>query len=202
MAPTKTRNKSKQEIEKIVNNLIKAIKKAADGQKDKDVCEVKVEVSQIGHGARPFGNYLPNDYIDFEIKVVGEYNHTEYKESGLGKYDINDIANGLKNVKGYEIENADLYFSYGNFTPDMVFPSYFRKFKKPCKEFNQLTKLVAKKYGIELKVTTLKIYDKYMAYDSNACQKEIDYIKSFGKKPTMCAVTNDRYGSELMVSLK
>ena len=37
--------------------------------KDGDIREVTIEVSLIGHGARPFGNYLPNDYRDVTIRV-------------------------------------------------------------------------------------------------------------------------------------
>ena len=201
VAPKKLKTKTRDENLTISGDIIKAIKKSIREQKIEGVnkvLEVKVEVFQVGHGARPFGTHFPNDYIDFTIRTDG------YKVEGLGLYDLSTIGNLIKKALSdkVSIEMGDLFFSYGNFTPDMEFPTWFRVFTKPCKEFVQLAKLVKGKYGIELKVDTLyrnatngKIF---IAYYPQLCSREIDLIKSYGRTKTTCEIINDN-GTELYI---
>ena len=115
-------------ITQIANEVINEVKKDLKGQ-DENVCETHVEVCIIGHGARPFGNYFPNDYCDVTIKVG------KTKWEGLDKYDVSTLKYELeKHTKDFDgIETQDVFFTYGNFTPDVdAFPCVFRKFGKPC----------------------------------------------------------------------
>ena len=201
MAPTKYSNATKEELDKIVKDIIKAIKATTKEQwNDKDVTEVNVDVIQVGHGMRPFGNHYPNDYIDFSISVVGDYGKSVYKADGLGRSDIDKIAVRLNNdAKGYEVEDGDLFFSFGKFIPDMIFPHCFRKFKTPCNEFKKLVKLVEKKYGMEITPLTLREDGRFIAYDSFTCSGYIELIKSFGRKKTTCEVVKNKYGTSLEI---
>lgn len=203
MAPTKYSTKTKEEIKDIVKNLIKAINKSTKEQSGKDASEVKVEVVQVGHGFRPFGDHAEGSYIDFSVMIKGEYNVPIYKAEGLGRQDLNKVADQLRtDVKGYDVEDGDLFFTYGNFTPDMTFPTYFRKFKRPCKEYNALKSLLKRKCGMELKMADLRIGHTFTAYNPTICNEYITLIKSYGRKDVECKVTKERYGTELSVALK
>lgn len=203
VAPKKLSTKTRQENAVIANCIVKTIRAIAKKQKEEklNVVEVKVEVNMMGHGLRPFGTHFPNDFIDFSISV----NNGAYKADGLGSNDIALIGAALRIMLGdkFDIEYADLYFSYGNFTPDMVFPTYFRKFGTPCKEFKQLAKLVKSKCDIELKPSSLKIGSAtWTAYCPNACEEYISEIKSYGRKQIICAIEKTRYGTDLVITLK
>lgn len=203
MAPTKYSTKTNEEIKKIVNDLIKAIRKFTKEQSANDASEVKVEVVQVGHGFRPFGDHAEGSYIDFTIQIKDEYNVPTFKAEGLGRQDLNKVADHLRNdVKGYDVEEGDLFFSYGNFTPDMTFPTYFRKFKRPCKEYNALKSLLKRKCGMELKMSDLRIGHTFTAYNPTMCNEYIALIKSYGRKDIECMVSRERYGTELSVALK
>ena len=203
MAPTKYSTKTNEEIKKIVNDLIKAIRKSTKEQSANDASEVKVEVVQIGHGIRPFGNHTEGSYIDFTIEIKDVYNVPTFKVEGLGRQDLNKVADHLRtDAKGYDVEEGDLFFYYGNFTPDMTFPTYFRKFKRPCKEYNALKSLLKRKCGMELKMADLRIGHTFTAYNPIMCNEYITLIKSYGRKPVECMVSRERYGTELSVTSK
>lgn len=203
MAPTKYSTKTNEEIKKIVNDLIKAIRKSTKEQSANDASEVKVEVFQVGHGFRPFGNHSEGSYIDFTIEIKDVYNVPTFKVEGLGRQDLNKVADHLRtDVKGYDVEEGDLFFSYGNFTPDMTFPTYFRKFKRPCKEYNALKSLLKRKCGMELKMADLRIGHTFTAYNPTTCNEYITLIKSYGRKPIECMVSRERYGTELSITSK
>lgn len=199
MAAPFKRTRTKK-INEIAAEVIAAVKKELKGKKD-NVNEVKVEVCLYGHGARPFGSYLPNDYRDVTIKV-GK-NHWD----GLDDYDVNMLKYSLEKFVGEfdEVATDGIFFSYGNFTADVEnFPTTFRMFGKPCKEFKTLAKLVEKKYGISLKVTDLynvRLFGKsgrygesgervYAAFNETMCSAFINEIKSFGRKKTKATITN------------
>lgn len=132
VTPRKLYTKSREDKKKIVTDIIKTIKKETSRKKKEgDVTEVKVEVWEIGHGQRPFGTHFPNDYIDFSVAVKGDYNTNVVKFEGLGKGDLAEIGKGIRETmpKTIEVEDKDIFFGYGNFTPDMSFPTYFRTFK-------------------------------------------------------------------------
>lgn len=203
MAPTKYSTKTNEEIKKIVNDLIKAIRKSTKEQSANDASEVKVEVLQMGHGFRPFGDHGEGSYIDFTIQINGEYNVPAFKVDGLGRQDLNKVADHLrKDVKGYDIEEGDLFFSYGNFTPDMTFPTYFRKFKRPCKEYNTLKSLLKRKCGMELNMADLRIGHTFTAYNPYTCNEYINLVKSFGRKNVECRIVKEIYGTELSITSK
>ena len=84
---------------------------------------------------------------------------------------------------------------------DITYPKFIRKMGRPCKEFKELQKLVQKKYGIDLKLTTLYEadlsgkkgwYDEderlYTAYNPEECIKLIERIKAYGRKRTKCQI--------------
>lgn len=203
MAPTKYSTKTNEEIKKIVNDLIKAIGKTTKEQSANDASEVKVEVFQIGHGIRPFGNHTEGSYIDFSVMVENECDVSTFRVDGLGRQDLNKVADHLRNdVKGYDVEDGNLFFNCGNFTPDMTFPTYFRKFKKPCKEYNALKSLLKRKCGMELKLSDLRIGHTFTAYNPTTCNEYITLIKSYGRKPIECMVSSERYGTELSITSK
>lgn len=200
-APFKKSNSKK--ISEIAKEVISAVKKTLSAM-DENVNEVKVEVCLLGHGARPFGSYLPNDYRDITIKVGKD--HWE----GLDDFDVSRLKYELdKYVKDFDnVSTEGIYLSFGNFTPDVDnFPTTFMKFGKPCKEFKELSKLVSKKFGITLKVDdlyTVRLFGKsgrygesgkrnYVAYSGNTCTKLIAEIKSFGRKKTTAkmVITDD-----------
>ena len=194
MAPTKYSTKTNEEIKKIVNDLIKAIRKSTKEQSANDASEVKVEVFQIGHGIRPFGNHTEGSYIDFTIEIKDVYNVPTFKVEGLGRQDLNKVADHLRtDVKGYDVEDGDLFFYYGNFTPDMTLP---------CKEYNALKSLLKRKCGMELKMADLRIGHTFTAYNPYTCNEYITLIKSYGRKPIECMVSRERYGTELSVTSK
>lgn len=203
MAPTKYSTKTNEEIKDIVKNLIKEIGKLTKEQSANDASEVKVEVVQVGHGIRPFGNHTEGSYIDFSVMIKDVYNVPTFKAEGLGRQDLNKVADHLRtDVKGYDVEDGDLFFYYGNFTPDMTFPTYFRKFKKPCKEYNALKSLLKRKCGMELKMADLRIGHTFTAYNPTMCNEYIALIKSYGRKPIECMVSRERYGTELSITSK
>ena len=189
-----------KEINKIAEEVITAVKKELKNKKE-DINEVKVDVCLYGHGARPFGSYLPNDYRDVTIKVGT--NHWD----GLDNHDVSALKNELnKFVSEFdEVVTDGIFFSYGNFTADVEkFPTTFRMFGKPCKEFKTLSKLVEKKYGINLKLTDIynvRLFGKsgrydesgervYVAFNDTMCNELINEIKSFGRKKTKTTITN------------
>lgn len=191
MAAPFKRTRVKQ-ISEIAAEVIAAIKKELKA-KSGNVKEVDVEVYVYGHGARPFGSYLPNDYRDVTIRV-GK-NHWD----GLDNYDVPVLKHELeKYVKEFDNVVRDGVF----FSED--FPKTFRMFGKPCKEFKQLAKLVEKKYGIVLKVDDLynvRLFGKsgrygesgereYAAFSETLCLFYINEIKSFGRKKTKATITN------------
>lgn len=168
-----------------------------------NIKEVQVEVHLIGHGARPFGDYFPNDYRDIKIKV----GKTEW--CGLDVTDVARLQPLLTSAMEHfdNVETKDIFFSYGNFTPDVAaFPATFRMLGTPCKSFKELAKIVEKKYHFTIKPTDLYnvglfgksgLYNEsgarsYTAFDERKCNRLIKNIKSFGRKRTTCAiVTND-----------
>lgn len=189
-----------KKINEIAEEVISAVKKELKGKKE-NVNEAKVEVCLYGHGARPFGSYLPNDYRDVTIKVGN--NHWD----GLDNYDVSTLKNELNKFVGEfdEVVTDGVFFSYGNFTADVEkFPTTFRMFGKPCKEFKALAKLVEKKYGINLKLSDLynvRLFGKsgrydesgerdYVAFNETMCNAIINEIKSFGRKRTKATITN------------
>ena len=199
MAAPFKRTRTKK-ISEIAAEVVAAIKKEMK-TKSGNVKEVEVEVCLYGHGARPFGSYLPNDYRDVSIKV-GK-NHWD----GLDNYDVSALKYELnKHVKEFDnVATEGVFFSYGNFTADVEdFPKTFRMFGKPCKEFKTLAKLVEKKYGITLKVDDLynvRLFGKsgrygesgereYAAFSESLCLSYINEIKSFGRKKTKATITN------------
>lgn len=199
MAAPFKRSRTKK-ISEIASEVIAAVKKDLNSQNE-NVCETKVEVCLMGHGARPFGNYFPNDYRDVTIKVG------KSKWEGLDNLDVNALKYELKKyTKEFDgVETDGIFFSYGNFSADVDdFPTTFRKFGKPCKEFKQLAKLVEKKFGVALKLTDLysvRLFGKsgrydesgertYVAFNPNKCLENIDLIKSFGRKRTKMAIEN------------
>lgn len=148
VAPRKLYTKSREDKKKIVTDIIKTIKKETSRKKKEgDVTEVKVEVWEIGHGKRPFGTHFPNDYIDFSVAVKGDYNTNVVKFEGIGKGDLAEIGKGIRETmpKTIEIEDKDLFLGYGNFTPDLSFPTYFRTFrtKKARKAWMEMRGLTA-----------------------------------------------------------
>ena len=198
--PAPFKRTTSKTMSEIASEVISAVKNALKS-KNEDINEVKVEVCLYGHGARPFGSYLPTDYRDITIKVGKE------SWSGLTDIDVYRLKRELeKYVKDFDnVATDDLFFSYGNFTPDVEsFPTTFRKFGKPCKEFNQLAKLVEKKYGIVLKVDDLysvRLFGKsgrygesgerdYAAFNESVCNAYINEIKSFGRKRTKAVITD------------
>lgn len=202
VAPRKLRVCSRTQINDIVKDTIKAIRKSAKTQKGADMIEVKLCVDEVGHGGRPFGDHYPNDYIDFQLSIGNDF-----RVMGLGKYDLSDIANELKKqIKGFDVEDDELFFGFGNFTPDMEFPTWFRKFGKPCEEFKELKKLVKKKYGVALEKDTL--YKRtscndatfFVAYYPSMCDEYINQIKWMGK--STCKVDTWNMGRECVLTIK
>ena len=199
MAAPFKRTRTKK-ISEIAVEIIAAINKELKN-KSGNTKEVKVEVCLYGHGARPFGQHFPNDYRDISIKV-GK-NHWD----GLDNYDVYTLKCELqKHTNNFDnVVTEGIYFGYGNFTADVEdFPTTFRNFGKPCKEFKQLTKLVEKKYGITLKVDDLynvRLFGKsgryeesgereYAAFSETLCLEYINRIKSFGRKRTKATIEN------------
>jgi hypothetical protein len=190
-----------KEIDVIVKEIIASIRKEMRSQHG-NIKEVKVDVCLYGHGARPFGNYLPTDYRDVSIKVGSkEWNGLDNRDVFSLKYKLEDYTKEFDNVG-----TNDIFFSYGNFTPDVDdFPTTFRMFGKPCKEFKELAKLVNKKYGIILKIDdvyNVRLFGKgnqygesgereYAAFNETICAEYINKIKSFGRKKTIAKIGNN-----------
>jgi len=186
-APIKTKGTCEPQVsEKIYNAVVSAI-----ARRDEGVSSVKVDVNLVGHGLRPFGDYGQGAYIDFSVSVEGK------KFDGLGRVELAETARKLNGIKSasVDVESKGLYFSYGNFAPDMEFPSVFRTFGKPCKQFKELQKLAARK-GLTIDVKDLYkvrlfgkrgVYDEsgerdYTAYNPRRCESIISGIKAWGRK--------------------
>ena len=187
-------------LDEIAAQVIAEIRKQLQAQNE-NVKEVKVDVCLYGHGARPFGSYLPNDYRDVMIKVGNAH------WDGLDNYDVLTLKTLLdRSVKDFDnVERDDIFFGYGSFSADVEnFPTTFRMLGKPCKAFNKLAKLVERKYGVSLKPTELynvRLFGKsgrygesgereYVAFNESECNELIDFIKSFGRKRTTFAILN------------
>lgn len=200
-APFKRTNTLKPS--ELASQILAEVSKQLEGQ-TKNVKEVQVEVLLIGHGARPFGNYLPNDYRDINIRVGSAV------WCGLDDMDVARLKILLTSAMEHfdDVETKDIFFSYGNFTPDVdAFPTTFRMLGKPCKPFKELAKIVERKYGITIKPTDLyevRLFGKsgrydesgarsYTAFDESKCNRLIESIKSFGRKRTTCAIVNNDY---------
>lgn len=177
--------------DKNVKQIISAIKKAL--KQDCNVPQVKIEVENTS-----LNGYTCDIFI-------GEQ---EWRE--LGGSTMTALKNAIKEIKGISVvEDKDIYFGrcMWDSSPSIAkFPTLICKFGKPCKEFNQLAKLVLKKYGINLGIKDLysvHLFGKCgrysesgsrnynIAYNSATCQRYIDYIKSFGRKKTTCKIVAD-----------
>ena len=197
MAPTKYSTKTNEEIKKIVNDLIKAIRKSTKEQSANDASEVKVEVFQIGHGIRPFGNHTEGSYIDFTIEIKDVYNVPTFKVEGLGRQDLNKVADHLRtDVKGYDVEDGDLFFYYGNFTPDMTLGVLMDARSGDNINLHGSGHMLATYYNKG------RIGHTFTAYNPYTCNEYITLIKSYGRKPIECMVSRERYGTELSVTSK
>ena len=166
------------------------------------IAEANVEVSLMGHGDRPCGSSpSKGDYRDVTVAVG------DTKWSGLGLADMYRLKGELAKYSHLfdNVATKDLYFSYGNFTPDVEgFPVAFRKFSEPCDEFKELSKLVMERYGMKLKVDDLyevSLFGKsgrygesgerrYTAFDKLECRRCINEIKSYGNRKTVAAIRN------------
>ena len=189
-AKTKISTKSITERKNISNEIFQAIVKMRENVlKDEGVSTFPIKTATCGHGIRPFGDSHPNDYIDFAIAFQGQ------KWSGLGSCDVAAIAKYLTakcDENGYEWETECLGFA------DCDFPTKIISFGKPCKEFNQLTKLVATKTKNTLQLKPKDLYSvrlfgkrstygesgqrMYYAYMPTQCNRLISEIKTYGRK--------------------
>lgn len=187
MTTKKTNIKSDGQRERVAKQIVAHIKKMLKEQ-DCNVPTVKIKVW----------------YTNTKTCVI-EIGDTEW--TNLSMYSTEYIGKQIKTIKDCTFDCDD--FRFGNCCWDCVsvakFPTTIMKFGKPCKEFNQLVKLVTKKYGINLKVSDLyvvRLFGKsgyygeygsrrYIAYSPSKCQQYIDLIKSFGRKKTACKIVKD-----------
>ena len=195
-APFSDKHHKSDEITAMVNEMIAELNRQADEWNGNGLLKMSLDLSVVGHGIRPFGQYEKNDYRDFAIKIGKK----EWK--GLTRLDIQSIGQSIRKVKGFEIISKDHYIGFGQLAPDFQYPTDFIKYGEPCKEFKELAKLVEKKYGIELKLQDLylvrmsgtikdqEVGDRtYIAYAPYRCKQLIEKIKSFGRKHTTCEIT-------------
>lgn len=191
----------KRPVSEIAREIADALVKSVASKKG-NVVEANVEVSLMGHGDRPFGSSpSKGDYRDVTVAVG------DTKWSGLGLADMYRLKGELAKYAHLfdNVATKDLYFSYGNFTPDVEgFPVAFRKFGEPCDEFKELSKLVMERYGMKLKVDDLyevSLFGKsgrygesgerrYTAFDKFECKRCINEIKSYGNRKTVAAIRN------------
>lgn len=192
-APFSTKSHTTAEIEKISNEIKDTIKNI---QWDENgVLKVELRIDVCGHGVRPFGDYANGAYRDFSISIGRK------EWNGLTKSDLMTIGKSIKNIDGFEVESKDIYVEYGKMIPDFSYPTYYRKYGNACNEWDELCKLVSKKYGIKLNVKDLylvrmsgTIKDQevgertYIAYSPYRCNQLIEKIKSFGRKHTTCDI--------------
>ena len=187
--------------------------------------KVKQIVSAIKKALKEQTCNVPQVRIKFEKTSLN--GHTCDVEIGdnfweeLSRTQMATLKDEIKNIKGLVVVESDNIFlgrTYWDASPDITnFPTLVCVFSKPCKEFNQLAKLVAKKYGINLQITDLYSvrlfgksgrYDEYgnrnynAAYNSALCQRYIDYIKSFGRKRTTCKLVSDDEIEDLEYSIR
>lgn len=186
---------------KTAGEIISHIRKSME-QSTANVRECNVSVNVCGHGLRPFGDYGTGAYRDLIISVNGK----EWK--GLGACDVSVIGKNLSKLagaNGIETEVKELYYGYGSFTPDEVFPCVYRSYGKPCKAFSELQKTVLKKCGMDLEIKDLyrvRLFGKrgqydevgkrsYTAYNEEESQKLLDLVKSFGRKQITCELSKN-----------
>lgn len=196
---------STMSADKVDSVARKIFKKAVDAIKKcgKDTCQCKFDLMTVGHGYRPFGDSMKGDYIDYSVSFGGE------TFDGFGSKDIRVLSerlvslfkeqSGKRGWSGLHLETngVPLYPSSYMFSyDDIEFPSRVVMIRNTCKEFNQLTKLVAKTFGKEIHANELysvnlfgkrRDYDEsgnrtYTCYCPNKCQRYIDAIRSAKKK--------------------
>ena len=187
-APFSNNNHTPQQMGEIVNEIVSAILEEGIGN---GLIKVDINIDLVGHGLRPFGDYGEGAYRDFSVRVGRK------KWEGLTNNDLAHIRKYLK-VEGFERVMGELCTELYEWSPTMEMPRAFVKFGKPCAEFDELAKLVTKKYGItlgvkDLYIVTRDMFDEkdmddptYIAYAPYRCKQLTDIIKSFGRKKTTC----------------
>lgn len=191
-----TTGKTDAQLKETAKDIFNHIK--AEMLTDKsDVKEVTLNLSMVGHGLRPFGNNDPSAYIDLCIDVCG------HPFSGIGSCEILKVAKELGTLAksaGYETENKE---HHADQRTTFTFPTTFRTYGKPCKEFKELAKVVERKTGLVLEPTTLyrcrlfgkrSVYNEsgrkyYTAFNERECARLLESVKSFGRKRIKAEVT-------------
>lgn len=194
-APYSENHHNDWQIKKIAEEIISTLKEHVAQWDGNGLLTTMLHLDVVGHGVRPFGDYAKGAYRDYSIVVCTR------KWDGLTKKDLMGISQLIKSVDGFEVENKDHYFGYGQFTPDFSYPTYFRKYGNACDEWNELKALVSKKYDIDLgvkdlyftqmsgAVRNLEISERiYVAYAPYRCKQLIKQIKDFGRKHTTCEI--------------
>lgn len=194
-APFSENHHNDWQIKKIAEEIINTLNEHATQWDGNGLLTTMLHLDVVGHGVRAFGDYAKGAYRDYSIVVCTR------KWDGLTKKDLMGISQLIKSVDGFEVENKDHYFGYGQFTPDFSYPTYFRKYGNACDEWNELKALVSKKYGIDLgvkdlyftqmsgAVRNLEISERtYVAYAPYRCKQLIKQIKDFGRKHTTCEI--------------
>ena len=178
--------------DKNVKQIISEIKKSLKAQ-DCNIPQLKIEVVNTSLGGHTCDIFIGDK---------------EWRE--LSGSTMTALKTAIREIKGISVvEDKDIYFGrcMWDSSPSIAkFPIYVCVFGKPCKEFNQLARLVLKKYGINLGIKDLysvRLFGKCgrysesgrrnynIAYNSAVCQRYIDYIKSFGRKKTTCKIVAD-----------
>lgn len=191
-----TTGKTDAQLKETAKDIFSRIKAAMLTDKS-DVKEITLNVSMVGHGFRPFGDNDPSAYIDLSIEVCG------HSFNGIGSCEIIKVAKELGTLAkaaGYEMEDKE---HSADHRTTFTFPTTFRTYGKPCKEFKELAKVVERKTGLVLEPTTLyrcrlfgkrSVYDEsgrkyYTAFNERECAKLLESVKSFGRKRIKAEVT-------------
>ena len=191
-----TTGKTDAQLKETAKDIFNHIK--AEMLTDKsNVKEVTLNLSMVGHGLRPFGNNDPSAYIDLCVDVCG------HSFSGIGSCEILKVAKELGTLAksaGYEIEEKE---HHADQRTTFKFPTTFRTYGNPCKEFKELAKVVERKTGLVLEPTTLyrcRLFGKrstygesgrkyYTAFNERECARLLENVKSFGRKRIKAEVT-------------
>lgn len=176
---------SDKQRERTVKQIIAVIKREL--KQNTNVPQVKIEVQNTS-----LNGYTCDIFIG----------DSEWEE--LNGSTMSALKAAIKEIKDVNVlDTKDIYFgrSMWDSSPSIPkFPTHICVFGKPCAEFKQLARMVLKKYNINLGIGDLyrvKLFGKsgsygeygnriYIAYSTTACQKYINYIKSFGRKKTTC----------------
>lgn len=185
----RTRTKNDDELNAIAKEIVSYLNEFAKRkeQQHANVSTLRMNAYYVGHGARPFGSYLPNDYIDFCFT---------YGRQSVKDLSYNDLATILRLLNASlpeAISSAKIIFEEFE---GLTIPKVITILGEPCKEFKTLVAYLKRNCNKEVTPTTFysvrlfgkrSVYDEsgernYMCFNPKWCEETLDEAKKAKKR--------------------